>query len=272
MGNKILKNLSISLVLFLSLCTLISCRKSSNVDFSSNNSSLYSSAINSNDLENQLDNSNIKNDNNTSTSSETLSVLDSGSDLSTEKNNGTSKKTTAEKTAIEKAAAEKAAAEKAAAEKAAAEKAAAEKAAAEKATAEKAAAEKAAAEKAAAEKEKRIKEIENEITYKKNQIKQNDYQITDLNETRGYYQSLLSQALSDLSYARSNKTKVYIPGIGWTYQVNQNAISAAEARVENYKSYVNQCDLQLSSLNESNNILKQEIESLEKEKEQISKS
>ena len=257
MGNKILKNLSISLVLFLSLCTLISCRKSSNVDFSSNNSSLYSSAINSNDLENQLDNSNIKNDNNTSTSSETLSVLDSGSDLSTEKNNGTSKKTTAEKTAIEKAAAEKAAAEKAAAEKAAAEKAAAEKAAAEK---------------AAAEKEKRIKEIENEITYKKNQIKQNDYQITDLNETRGYYQSLLSQALSDLSYARSNKTKVYIPGIGWTYQVNQNAISAAEARVENYKSYVNQCDLQLSSLNESNNILKQEIESLEKEKEQISKS
>ena len=115
MGNKILKNLSISLVLFLSLCTLISCRKSSNVDFSSNNSSLYSSAINSNDLENQLDNSNIKNDNNTSTSSETLSVLDSGSDLSTEKNNGTSKKTTAEKTAIEKAAAEKAAAEKAAA-------------------------------------------------------------------------------------------------------------------------------------------------------------
>lgn len=247
MGNKILKNLSISLVLFLSLCTLISCRKSSNVDFSSNNSSLYSSAINSNDLENQLDNSNIKNDNNTSTSSETLSVLDSGSDLSTEKNNGTSKKTTAEKTAIEKAAAEKAAAEKAAAEKAAAEK-------------------------AAAEKEKRIKEIENEITYKKNQIKQNDYQITDLNETRGYYQSLLSQALSDLSYARSNKTKVYIPGIGWTYQVNQNAISAAEARVENYKSYVNQCDLQLSSLNESNNILKQEIESLEKEKEQISKS
>ncbi len=232
MGNKILKNLSISLVLFLSLCTLISCRKSSNVDFSSNNSSLYSSAINSNDLENQLDNSNIKNDNNTSTSSETLSVLDSGSDLSTEKNNGTSKKTTAEKTAIEKAAAEK----------------------------------------AAAEKEKRIKEIENEITYKKNQIKQNDYQITDLNETRGYYQSLLSQALSDLSYARSNKTKVYIPGIGWTYQVNQNAISAAEARVENYKSYVNQCDLQLSSLNESNNILKQEIESLEKEKEQISKS
>lgn len=237
MGNKILKNLSISLVLFLSLCTLISCRKSSNVDFSSNNSSLYSSAINSNDLENQLDNSNIKNDNNTSTSSETLSVLDSGSDLSTEKNNGTSKKTTAEKTAIEKAAAEKAAAEK-----------------------------------AAAEKEKRIKEIENEITYKKNQIKQNDYQITDLNETRGYYQSLLSQALSDLSYARSNKTKVYIPGIGWTYQVNQNAISAAEARVENYKSYVNQCDLQLSSLNESNNILKQEIESLEKEKEQISKS
>ena len=267
MGNKILKNLSISLVLFLSLCTLISCRKSSNVDFSSNNSSLYSSAINSNDLENQLDNSNIKNDNNTSTSSETLSVLDSGSDLSTEKNNGTSKKTAAEKTAIEKAAAEKAAAEKAAAEKAAAEKAAAEKA-----TAEKAAAEKAAAEKAAAEKEKRIKEIENEITYKKNQIKQNDYQITDLNETRGYYQSLLSQALSDLSYARSNKTKVYIPGIGWTYQVNQNAISAAEARVENYKSYVNQCDLQLSSLNESNNILKQEIESLEKEKEQISKS
>ena len=267
MGNKILKNLSISLVLFLSLCTLISCRKSSNVDFSSNNSSLYSSAINSNDLENQLDNSNIKNDNNTSTSSETLSVLDSGSDLSTEKNNGTSKKTTAEKTAIEKAAAEKAAAEKAAAEKAATEKAAAEKAAAEKA-----AAEKAAAEKAAAEKEKRIKEIENEITYKKNQIKQNDYQITDLNETRGYYQSLLSQALSDLSYARSNKTKVYIPGIGWTYQVNQNAISAAEARVENYKSYVNQCDLQLSSLNESNNILKQEIESLEKEKEQISKS
>ena len=262
MENKILKNLSISLVLFLSLCTLISCRKSSNVDFSSNNSSLYSSAINSNDLENQLDNSNIKNDNNTSTSSETLSVLDSGSDLSTEKNNGTSKKTTAEKTAIEKAAAEKAAAEKAAAEKAAAEKAAAEKAAAEKA----------AAEKAAAEKEKRIKEIENEITYKKNQIKQNDYQITDLNETRGYYQSLLSQALSDLSYARSNKTKVYIPGIGWTYQVNQNAISAAEARVENYKSYVNQCDLQLSSLNESNNILKQEIESLEKEKEQISKS
>jgi len=262
MGNKILKNLSISLVLFLSLCTLISCRKSSNVDFSSNNSSLYSSAINSNDLENQLDNSNIKNDNNTSTSSETLSVLDSGSDLSTEKNNGTSKKTTAEKTAIEKAAAEKAAAEKAAAEKAAAEKAATEKAAAEKA----------AAEKAAAEKEKRIKEIENEITYKKNQIKQNDYQITDLNETRGYYQSLLSQALSDLSYARSNKTKVYIPGIGWTYQVNQNAISAAEARVENYKSYVNQCDLQLSSLNESNNILKQEIESLEKEKEQISKS
>jgi hypothetical protein len=257
MGNKILKNLSISLVLFLSLCTLISCRKSSNVDFSSNNSSLYSSAINSNDLENQLDNSNIKNDNNTSTSSETLSVLDSGSDLSTEKNNGTSKKTTAEKTAIEKAAAEKAAAEKAAAEKAATEKAAAEKAAAEK---------------AAAEKEKRIKEIENEITYKKNQIKQNDYQITDLNETRGYYQSLLSQALSDLSYARSNKTKVYIPGIGWTYQVNQNAISAAEARVENYKSYVNQCDLQLSSLNESNNILKQEIESLEKEKEQISKS
>ena len=256
-GNKILKNLSISLVLFLSLCTLISCRKSSNVDFSSNNSSLYSSAINSNDLENQLDNSNIKNDNNTSTSSETLSVLDSGSDLSTEKNNGTSKKTTAEKTAIEKAAAEKAAAEKAAAEKAATEKAAAEKAAAEK---------------AAAEKEKRIKEIENEITYKKNQIKQNDYQITDLNETRGYYQSLLSQALSDLSYARSNKTKVYIPGIGWTYQVNQNAISAAEARVENYKSYVNQCDLQLSSLNESNNILKQEIESLEKEKEQISKS
>lgn len=252
MGNKILKNLSISLVLFLSLCTLISCRKSSNVDFSSNNSSLYSSAINSNDLENQLDNSNIKNDNNTSTSSETLSVLDSGSDLSTEKNNGTSKKTTAEKTAIEKAAAEKAAAEKAATEKAAAEKAAAEK--------------------AAAEKEKRIKEIENEITYKKNQIKQNDYQITDLNETRGYYQSLLSQALSDLSYARSNKTKVYIPGIGWTYQVNQNAISAAEARVENYKSYVNQCDLQLSSLNESNNILKQEIESLEKEKEQISKS
>ena len=247
MGNKILKNLSISLVLFLSLCTLISCRKSSNVDFSSNNSSLYSSAINSNDLENQLDNSNIKNDNNTSTSSETLSVLDSGSDLSTEKNNGTSKKTAAEKTAIEKAAAEKAAAEKAAAEKAAAEK-------------------------AAAEKEKRIKEIENEITYKKNQIKQNDYQITDLNETRGYYQSLLSQALSDLSYARSNKTKVYIPGIGWTYQVNQNAISAAEARVENYKSYVNQCDLQLSSLNESNNILKQEIESLEKEKEQISKS
>lgn len=247
MGNKILKNLSISLVLFLSLCTLISCRKSSNVDFSSNNSSLYSSAINSNDLENQLDNSNIKNDNNTSTSSETLSVLDSGSDLSTEKNNGTSKKTTAEKTAIEKAAAEKAATEKAAAEKAAAEK-------------------------AAAEKEKRIKEIENEITYKKNQIKQNDYQITDLNETRGYYQSLLSQALSDLSYARSNKTKVYIPGIGWTYQVNQNAISAAEARVENYKSYVNQCDLQLSSLNESNNILKQEIESLEKEKEQISKS
>ena len=247
MGNKILKNLSISLVLFLSLCTLISCRKSSNVDFSSNNSSLYSSAINSNDLENQLDNSNIKNDNNTSTSSETLSVLDSGSDLSTEKNNGTSKKTTAEKTAIEKAAAEKAAAEKAAAEKAATEKAAAEKAAAEK---------------AAAEKEKRIKEIENEITYKKNQIKQNDYQITDLNETRGYYQSLLSQALSDLSYARSNKTKVYIPGIGWTYQVNQNAISAAEARVENYKSYVNQCDLQLSSLNESNNILKQEIESL----------
>ena len=244
-------------VLFLSLCTLISCRKSSNVDFSSNNSSLYSSAINSNDLENQLDNSNIKNDNNTSTSSETLSVLDSGSDLSTEKNNGTSKKTTAEKTAIEKAAAEKAAAEKAAAEKAATEKAAAEKAAAEK---------------AAAEKEKRIKEIENEITYKKNQIKQNDYQITDLNETRGYYQSLLSQALSDLSYARSNKTKVYIPGIGWTYQVNQNAISAAEARVENYKSYVNQCDLQLSSLNESNNILKQEIESLEKEKEQISKS
>ena len=224
MGNKILKNLSISLVLFLSLCTLISCRKSSNVDFSSNNSSLYSSAINSNDLENQLDNSNIKNDNNTSTSSETLSVLDSGSDLSTEKNNGTSKKTTAEKTAIEKAAAEKAAAEKAAAEKAATEKAAAEKAAAEK---------------AAAEKEKRIKEIENEITYKKNQIKQNDYQITDLNETRGYYQSLLSQALSDLSYARSNKTKVYIPGIGWTYQVNQNAISAAEARVENYKSYVN---------------------------------
>ena len=257
MGNKILKNLSISLVLFLSLCTLISCRKSSNVDFSSNNSSLYSSAINSNDLENQLDNSNIKNDNNTSTSSETLSVLDSESDLSTEKNNGTSKKTTAEKTAIEKAAAEKAAAEKAAAEKAATEKAAAEKAAAEK---------------AAAEKEKRIKEIENEITYKKNQIKQNDYQITDLNETRGYYQSLLSQALSDLSYARSNKTKVYIPGIGWTYQVNQNAISAAEARVENYKSYVNQCDLQLSSLNESNNILKQEIESLEKEKEQISKS
>ena len=257
MGNKILKKLSISLVLFLSLCTLISCRKSSNVDFSSNNSSLYSSAINSNDLENQLDNSNIKNDNNTSTSSETLSVLDSGSDLSTEKNNGTSKKTTAEKTAIEKAAAEKAAAEKAAAEKAATEKAAAEKAAAEK---------------AAAEKEKRIKEIENEITYKKNQIKQNDYQITDLNETRGYYQSLLSQALSDLSYARSNKTKVYIPGIGWTYQVNQNAISAAEARVENYKSYVNQCDLQLSSLNESNNILKQEIESLEKEKEQISKS
>ena len=257
MGNKILKNLSISLVLFLSLCTLISCRKSSNVDFSSNNSSLYSSAINSNDLENQLDNSNIKNDNNTSTSSETLSVLDSGSDLSTEKNNGTSKKTTAEKTAIEKAAAEKAAAEKAAAEKAATEKAAAEKAAAEK---------------AAAEKEKRIKEIENEITYKKNQIKQNDYQITDLNETRGYYQSLLSQALSNLSYARSNKTKVYIPGIGWTYQVNQNAISAAEARVENYKSYVNQCDLQLSSLNESNNILKQEIESLEKEKEQISKS
>ena len=257
MGNKILKNLSISLVLFLSLCTLISCRKSSNVDFSSNNSSLYSSAINSNDLENQLDNSNIKNDNNTSTSSETLSVLDSGSDLSTEKNNGTSKKTTAEKTAIEKAAAEKAAAEKAAAEKAATEKAAAEKAAAEK---------------AAAEKEKRIKEIENEITYKKNQIKQNDYQITDLNETRGYYQSLLSQAFSDLSYARSNKTKVYIPGIGWTYQVNQNAISAAEARVENYKSYVNQCDLQLSSLNESNNILKQEIESLEKEKEQISKS
>lgn len=257
MGNKILKNLSISLVLFLSLCTLISCRKSSNVDFSSNNSSLYSSAINSNDLENQLDNSNIKNDNNTSTSSETLSVLDSGSDLSTEKNNGTSKKNTAEKTAIEKAAAEKAAAEKAAAEKAATEKAAAEKAAAEK---------------AAAEKEKRIKEIENEITYKKNQIKQNDYQITDLNETRGYYQSLLSQALSDLSYARSNKTKVYIPGIGWTYQVNQNAISAAEARVENYKSYVNQCDLQLSSLNESNNILKQEIESLEKEKEQISKS
>ena len=257
MGNKILKNLSISLVLFLSLCTLISCRKSSNVDFSSNNSSLYSSAINSNDLENQLDNSNIKNDNNTSTSSETLSVLDSGSDLSTEKNNGTSKKTTAEKTAIEKAAAEKAAAEKAAAEKAATEKADAEKAAAEK---------------AAAEKEKRIKEIENEITYKKNQIKQNDYQITDLNETRGYYQSLLSQALSDLSYARSNKTKVYIPGIGWTYQVNQNAISAAEARVENYKSYVNQCDLQLSSLNESNNILKQEIESLEKEKEQISKS
>ena len=242
MGNKILKNLSISLVLFLSLCTLISCRKSSNVDFSSNNSSLYSSAINSNDLENQLDNSNIKNDNNTSTSSETLSVLDSGSDLSTEKNNGTSKKTTAEKTAIEKAAAEKAAAEKAAAEK------------------------------AAAEKEKRIKEIENEITYKKHQIKQNDYQITDLNETRGYYQSLLSQALSDLSYARSNKTKVYIPGIGWTYQVNQNAISAAEARVENYKSYVNQCDLQLSSLNESNNILKQEIESLEKEKEQLSKS
>lgn len=93
-----------------------------------------------------------------------------------------------------------------------------------------------------------------------------------MNETRGYYQSLLSQALSDLSYARSNKTKVYIPGIGWTYQVNQNAISAAEARVENYKSYVNQCDLQLSSLNESNNILKQEIESLEKEKEQISKS
>ena len=267
MGNKILKNLSISLVLFLSLCTLISCRKSSNVDFSSNNSSLYSSAINSNDLENQLDNSNIKNDNNTSTSSETLSVLDSGSDLSTEKNNGTSKKTTAEKTAIEKAAAEKTAIEKAAAEKAAAEKAAAEKAATEKA-----AAEKAAAEKAAAEKEKRIKEIENEITYKKNQIKQNDYQITDLNETRGYYQSLLSQALSDLSYARSNKTKVYIPGIGWTYQVNQNAISAAEARVENYKSYVNQCDLQLSSLNESNNILKQEIESLEKEKEQISKS
>ena len=267
MGNKILKNLSISLVLFLSLCTLISCRKSSNVDFSSNNSSLYSSAINSNDLENQLDNSNIKNDNNTSTSSETLSVLDSGSDLSTEKNNGTSKKTTAEKTAIEKAAAEKTAIEKAAAEKAAAEKAAAEKAATEKA-----AAEKAAAEKAAAEKEKRIKEIENEITYKKNQIKQNDYQITDLNETRGYYQSLLSQALSNLSYARSNKTKVYIPGIGWTYQVNQNAISAAEARVENYKSYVNQCDLQLSSLNESNNILKQEIESLEKEKEQISKS
>ena len=210
MGNKILKNLSISLVLFLSLCTLISCRKSSNVDFSSNNSSLYSSAINSNDLENQLDNSNIKNDNNTSTSSETLSVLDSGSDLSTEKNNGTSKKTTAEKTAIEKAAAEKAAAEKAAAEKAATEKAAAEKAATEKA-----AAEKAAAEKAAAEKEKRIKEIENEITYKKNQIKQNDYQITDLNETRGYYQSLLSQALSDLSYARINKTKVYIPGIGF---------------------------------------------------------
>ena len=262
MGNKILKNLSVSLVLFLSLCTLISCRKSSNVDFSSNNSSLYSRAINSNDLENQLDNSNIKNDNNTSTSSETLSVLDSGSDLSTEKNNGASKKTTAEKTAIERAAAERAAAERAAAEKAAAEKAAAEKAAAEKA----------AAEKAAAEKEKRIKEIENEITYKKNQIKQNDYQISDLNETRGYYQSLLSQALSDLSYARSNKTKVYIPGIGWTYQVNQNAISAAESRVENYESYVNQCDLQLSSLNESNNILKQEIESLEKEKEQISKS
>ena len=143
------------------------------------------------------------------------------------------------------------------------------KKAAEEAAAKKAAEEKAAAEKAAAEKEKRIKEIENEITYKKNQIKQNDYQITDLNETRGYYQSLLSQALSDLSYARSNKTKVYIPGIGWTYQVNQNAISAAEARVENYKSYVNQCDLQLSSLNESNNILKQEIESLEKEKEQI---
>ena len=129
----------------------------------------------------------------------------------------------------------------------------------EKAAAEKAAAEKAAAEKAAAEKAKRIREIDNEISLKKNQIEENNQQISDFKGARNYYQSLLNQALSDLSYARNNKIKVYVSGVGWIYQTDQNAISAAESRVNTYKSYVNQCDENITSLNESNNLLKRAL-------------
>ena len=160
-------------------------------------------------------------------------------------------------------------AEKAAAEKAATEKAAAEKAAAEKAAAEKAAAEKAAAEKFAAEKAKRVKEIDDEIASKKAQIEANDNNIKNIQNSRSSYQSSLSNALSELSYARNNKVRVYISGIGWVYQVNQNAVSSAESKVNRYKSLVNQCDLEISSLKDSNYLLKQEIEILESEKAKI---
>ena len=59
MGNKILKNLSISLVLFLCLCTLISCKKTNDTITSSENSSFFKTAnSNSDDLGLQSDNNN----------------------------------------------------------------------------------------------------------------------------------------------------------------------------------------------------------------------
>ena len=273
-----ISSLAFTMMLFL---IMIGCTDNSN---SKNNSSITSSDFIS---ESQVNNSTLIESNFELTSSEVqkqATTEKSATEKSaTEK--AAAEKAAAEKAATEKAAAEKAvagkaaaekvaaekvAAEKAAAEKAAAEKAAAEKVAAEKAAAEKSAAEKAAAEKAAAEKAKRIREIDNEISLKKNQIEKNNQQISDLKGTRNYYQSLLSQALSDLSYARNNKIRVYVSGVGWIYQTDQNAISAAESRVNTYKSYVNQCDVNITSLNESNYLLKQEIAVLEEEKKQIS--
>ena len=253
-----ISSLAFTMMLFL---IMIGCTDNSN---SKNNSSITSSDFIS---ESQVNNSTLIESNFELTSSEVQKQATTEKSA-TEKS--ATEKAAAEKAAAEKAATEKAAAEKAVAGKAAAEKVAAEKVAAEKAAAEKSAAEKAAAEKAAAEKAKRIREIDNEISLKKNQIEKNNQQISDLKGTRNYYQSLLSQALSDLSYARNNKIRVYVSGVGWIYQTDQNAISAAESRVNTYKSYVNQCDVNITSLNESNYLLKQEIAVLEEEKKQIS--
>ena len=125
-------------------------------------------------------------------------------------------------------------------EKAEADRQAKEKAEADRQAKEKAEDDRQAKEKAEKErleeiaKKEEIAKLQQKIYELKNKIITSQSNMNSYNQQANYYQSLEDQARSELAAASSEKSRVYVSGVGWVYQKNYAAINNAQNKIDNY--------------------------------------
>jgi hypothetical protein len=79
----------------------------------------------------------------------------------------------------------------------------------------------------------------------------------------------LTKLQQELENAKKEKSRVYVAGIGWTYQENKAKVKEAKQNLENYLDERKIQDLQFAQKKETE-LIQQEIDALNDIKEYIS--